>query len=632
MKRILCIWLPSWPLQRLVADRPDLKGRVIILHARDSRRGGCVVVCSRAAHQLGIRPGMPLAEAMMLQRPDFHRAASTSDCSGPIYPGPIYPGPVDRGLTYSDGKYRKPEASYIARYSPESDWRAIEQLAIACEAFSPTVGFEHTRCLTKASDCQPSPSSLDLDVTNLGAHFGNDSQLAHRVAQWMHQQGYHVRIGLADTLGAAWAAAHFGSRWAALVTPDISPSCEASAGATAPDRSTSTSKLLRCSYWVITMGTTLSALNPLPIEALRLPSSTVASLQQLGLFHIRQLAQLPRAQIASRFGPVLWKRWDQTIGLQGELIEPYRSAAALQTSIVLEHPTTHRMAIQTALEQLVQELSTLLVAQGKAAVALICQFQSASSNAVALQATVSTEAGTARTRPIAPTCQVGNFDDSNTPQVLTFRISLFRPTVSSDHLMDLVRMRMESIRLSGPVQHMAIKVTETALLETRQQSLLPDTCFSEPQLLPRLVDRLRSRLGCDRVVTAQLQADAQPELAYRYVDHATSHTVRRDHDRTAAAASNRSPQIRIRPLYLYSSPIPLAVVAISPDGPPIHLKWKDQHHRVMHHSGPERIETGWWRGRSVRRDYYRVEVDTGARFWLYRQLDNSKWFLHGEFG
>jgi hypothetical protein len=47
--------------------------------------------------------------------------------------------------------------------------------------------------------------------------------------------------------------------------------------------------------------------------------------------------------------------------------------------------------------------------------------------------------------------------------------------------------------------------------------------------------------------------------------------------------------------------------------------------------GPERIETGWWRGDDVRRDYYIVETDTGERFWVFRNLLNESWYLHGIF-
>ena len=36
--------------------------------------------------------------------------------------------------------------------------------------------------------------------------------------------------------------------------------------------------------------------------------------------------------------------------------------------------------------------------------------------------------------------------------------------------------------------------------------------------------------------------------------------------------------------------------------------------------GPERIETLWWRGPSVRRDYYRVATESGRHLWMFRRL------------
>jgi protein ImuB len=33
----------------------------------------------------------------------------------------------------------------------------------------------------------------------------------------------------------------------------------------------------------------------------------------------------------------------------------------------------------------------------------------------------------------------------------------------------------------------------------------------------------------------------------------------------------------------------------------------------------------------VRRDYYLVETTAGRRFWLFRALEDGRWFLHGAF-
>jgi protein ImuB len=86
-----------------------------------------------------------------------------------------------------------------------------------------------------------------------------------------------------------------------------------------------------------------------------------------------------------------------------------------------------------------------------------------------------------------------------------------------------------------------------------------------------------------------------------------------------------------RPLCLKPRPAAIDVVAVFPGGPPLRFRWQGRDFQVLRHWGPERIETGWWRGPTVRRDYYRVETTAGPRFWIFRQNQRADWFLHGAF-
>jgi protein ImuB len=86
-----------------------------------------------------------------------------------------------------------------------------------------------------------------------------------------------------------------------------------------------------------------------------------------------------------------------------------------------------------------------------------------------------------------------------------------------------------------------------------------------------------------------------------------------------------------RPIHLMNSPQTVAVVSVYPGGSPRRIFWDDRDHLVDRAWGPERIETGWWRGEDVRRDYYVVETTRGERFWLFRDLGDGSWFLHGVF-
>jgi protein ImuB len=86
-----------------------------------------------------------------------------------------------------------------------------------------------------------------------------------------------------------------------------------------------------------------------------------------------------------------------------------------------------------------------------------------------------------------------------------------------------------------------------------------------------------------------------------------------------------------RPTRLLSPPQAIEVIAVAPDGLPAQFKVHQQPHTVVQYWGPERLESGWWRGPSVRRDYYRVETEHGAWWWIYRDMQTNNFFLHGVF-
>ena len=46
---------------------------------------------------------------------------------------------------------------------------------------------------------------------------------------------------------------------------------------------------------------------------------------------------------------------------------------------------------------------------------------------------------------------------------------------------------------------------------------------------------------------------------------------------------------------------------------------------------PERLETGWWDGQRVARDYWIAEGESGRRYWIYQDRGSGEWFLHGWF-
>ena len=141
-------------------------------------------------------------------------------------------------------------------------------------------------------------------------------------------------------------------------------------------------------------------------------------------------------------------------------------------------------------------------------------------------------------------------------------------------------------------------------------------------------DRLRALLRATQaVVQPRLRGDPQPEQAYEDLP-LTTLALR-------SSAARQAPRPRYapteRPLWLYHPPCPLEVIAVAPDGPPRRIHGPGLNFEVARFSGPERIETGWWRGPHVRRDYYQIESRQGTRYWIFRRLSDGQWFLQGEF-
>jgi len=211
---------------------------------------------------------------------------------------------------------------YILPHDPSADLAALTRLAERCERFSPIVGWEtvqgpKSKAQSLKSFADPGPWTLDfgpetgpdclfLDVTGIGVLFGGEENLAAEVISDAAHLGYEVRVAVADTIGAAWAAAkqEASSDIQVFSTQYSVPSAEPSEIQPTPD-----SCLL---------------LRNLPIDSLRLPQETVALLAELGIVRIDQLLALPRESLRARFGERLLLRVDQLLGAAQETIVAYR--------------------------------------------------------------------------------------------------------------------------------------------------------------------------------------------------------------------------------------------------------------------------------------------------------------------
>ncbi len=452
----------------------------------------------------------------------------------------------------------------VVCYDARRDRETLVELAEWCEQFSPIVGLDQA----------DEPDSLLLDVSGLAHLFGGEETLAQTVVMGCRQQGLTVRVAIADTTGAAWGFARWGGR-----------SCipENGTGTDRPDRSQS-------HFQVLPPGNA-AVLEHLPLEALRLPQRTTEQLHRLGMRRIGQLNRLPRASLAARFGEPLIERLDKLAGTVAEPIVAHHAREPLSVRWCFEHPTTHHEAIERVLGELLNQLSRRLIEQGQGVLRLACQL----------------------------VCQ--------NRRPLQIDLSLFRPVVAPQHLLALAKLQLALVTLPDAVEEIRIRAVTTAPRQSRQRELFGDAPREHPAQLASLVERLSNRLGREHVVRAELQAESQVELAYRYRPLAGEAASTKPSSLPPASL----PGPLLRPLRLFNPPQPIDVIGIALDGPPAMFHYQRRGHRVARCFGPERIETGWWRGESSRRDYYRVETEDGNRWWLFRQLQDQRWFVQGAF-
>jgi protein ImuB len=156
MPRVLCVWFPRWPIQRLRSARPELRRSEIVLFAGQNQRP-LIAVCSSNAERLGVRIGQTLAEAKA------------------ILPKAVFL-----------------PADFVA------DRDALCQLALECQRFTPLVGLEDGA----------HPESLFCEVTGCTHLWGGEPQFLDTVGDYWRKRGFQIQLALTSAMCASWALAH----------------------------------------------------------------------------------------------------------------------------------------------------------------------------------------------------------------------------------------------------------------------------------------------------------------------------------------------------------------------------------------------------------------------------------------
>lgn len=312
------------------------------------------------------------------------------------------------------------------------------------------------------------------------------------------------------------------------------------------------------------------ALAPLPLACMDATAVQRETLHGMGVRTVGDCLRLPRDGLARRIGKEFVAALDRALGRAADPRAFYRAPPRYQGSIALPGSVEHSEGLMFALQRLLRELGGFLIARGAGVAALTLTLH----------------------------------HPRRTPTRV--ELGLLAPTRDVEHLAALWRERLARVELPAAVEEITLRAPRLVPLASRAADFFaPKQAQTEARAV--LVERLKARLGDAAVQGLAQVAEHRPERAWRYA-------VPGEADGEGGG--------KTRPLWLLASPLPLEERGGRPYlGGALALE-----------SDCERIESGWWDGEDVRRDYFVARNPQGARFWIYRELDSERrWFLHGVF-
>lgn len=429
---------------------------------------------------------------------------------------------------------------------PDADTEALERLALwVLQRIAPIVAPDP-------------PDGIVIDTTGADHLHGGEEAMTDALIGRLVMSGVVARAAIANTWGAAHALARFAADPVVIAPP----------------------------------GHGASVLDPLPLDALRLPREMAADLRVLGFERVRDLLEQPRAPLIRRFGPDLARRLDQALGDLAEPIEPIRPPDLIEARRALPEPIGAAETIARYIGKLTAQLCAALEEKGLGArrLDLLCH-------------------------------RVDN-------RIEAVRVGTAQPVRDVKRLTRLLCDTIERIDPGFGIEIMTLTATIAEPLERRQMAT---SLFEEavPDISD-LVDTLMNRVGGRAIYRAAPVASDVPERSVCRIPALAPET--------GATWPSHWP----RPARLLAHAELIEAIALLPDNPPVSFTWRGVRRRVKRADGPERVHAEWWKRDAeitAIRDYFRVEDQAGERFWIFRSgngedpaTGSHRWYLHGVFG
>ncbi len=339
------------------------------------------------------------------------------------------------------------------------------------------------------------------------------------------------------------------------------------------------------------------ALAGLPLQALEDAPDVVASLRALGLTTLGELGALLPTQVIARLGAQGLRAQRLARGQDGARLLPAVLPEVVEEVRTLEAPAESLEPLLFSLKSSLDRLSARLRGRQRAAVRLTL---------------------TLVLEPTGP---------------YAVPLALARPTTDPKLLLDLVRHRLESVRLDAPVATLIVTVNESCD-DRGQQGVLGDGPAGDAAL-ETVLARLATALGPEALGSPVLADDHRPEAA-----HAPGPFRPPRREAGMFAEARRARTLRTEPLPDWQLERPVRLLA--GEGEPIDVELDPlgalrsarvlgRRRAVLAIAGPERLGGQWWSEAPFQRDYYRVHLEGLGPAWVYRRAGEGRFYLQGLF-
>lgn len=337
---------------------------------------------------------------------------------------------------------------------------------------------------------------------------------------------------------------------------------------------------------IVTSGKEREAILLLPPIALRIESVTIERLDKLGLKTIGSFISMPSTALRRRFGQGLLQRIAQAIGSEMEILEPITPSVPYQERLPSLEPIRTAEGIEIAIKTLLQMLCERLLQESKG----------------------------------LRKCELKCYRIDGVIEKI--EIGTRRPSRNTLHLFKLFENRIAQIEPDLGIELFVMDAIIVEELQSTQDALWAVSGRSEA-VIAELLDRLAGKTGANSIHRYLPAEHYWPERSFKDAISLT--------EKPSTEWRKDLP----RPLHILPVPELIEVSVPIPDYPPLLFIYKNTRHTVKKADGPERIEQEWWIQKGLYRDYYCVEDEHGARYWLFRSgdymSDDPKWFIHGFF-